>query len=448
MKRCLCACWLLVLLASQPQSAQAHALDQLFQDMRVQVQPTQIVLTVHLIAGPLITPRLWEQLDADNSHTLDQTEIERWCTEFNRKLELGFDQQPLQLSLYEISEFPINKADFIGSNATNLTWTVHAPLGSIAPGAHQLTLKSNNYHDISVVDWSKTRGRAGIVAQEASSMDLHSAQFPIKWPSSFRSDGAIALPSTEPSAAQPQPSSSLVARLQTGDNSFGLIAATLGLAFGFGAAHALQPGHGKTLVAAYLVGSRGTIRQATMLGAIVTLTHTASVFALGGLMLLFSAWVTPERFVPILTLISGVLVAGLGVRMLWERVQALRSGNQGHAHGGLFHSHADGAAGHSHVSNRKLLGLGISGGLVPCPEALVIMIVAATLGRIGLGFAMIIAFSAGLAAVLIGIGIVLVTLGSRLIKLSQPEARWVRWLPIASAGVVTLLGIGLMLQTF
>ncbi len=445
MKRCLCACWLLLLL-SQPQSAQAHALDQLFQDMRVQIQPTQIVVTVHLIAGPLITPRLWEQLDSDRSQTLDQAEIERWCAEFNRNLELKFDQQPLQITLYEVSEFPSTKADFIGSNATNLTWTAHATLGSIAPGAYQLSLKSNNYHDISVVDWSKTRGRAGVVAQEASSMDLHSAQFPIKWPSSFRSDGTIALPSAEPSAPQ-QPSSSLVARLQTGDSSFGLIAATLGLAFGFGAAHALQPGHGKTLVAAYLVGSRGTIQQATLLGAIVTLTHTASVFALGGLMLLFSAWVTPERFVPILTLISGILVAGLGLRMLWERVQALRAGNQSHAHGGLFHSHVDGGASHSHVSNRKLLGLGISGGLVPCPEALVIMIVAATLGRIGLGFAMIIAFSAGLAAVLIGIGIVLVTLGSRLIRISQPEARWVRWLPIASAGVVTLLGIGLMLQT-
>lgn len=447
MKRCLCACWLLLLLfASQPQTTQAHSLDQLFQDMRVQVQPTQIVLTVHLIAGPLITPRLWEHLDTDRSQTLDQTEIERWCAEFNRNLEVAFDHQALPLTLYEVSEFPTNKADFIGSNATNLTWTVQAALGSIATGEHQLNLKSNNYHDISVVDWSKTRGRAGIVAQEASTMDLHSAQFPIKWPSSFRSDGAIALPTAEPSTPQ-QPGSSLVARLQTGDSSFGLIAATLGLAFGFGAVHALQPGHGKTLVAAYLVGSRGTIQQATLLGAIVTLTHTASVFVLGGLMLLFSAWATPERFIPILTLLSGFLVAGLGLRMLWERLQALRSGNQGHSHGGLFHSHADGSAGHSHVSNRKLLGLGISGGLVPCPEALVIMIVAATLGRIGLGLAMIVAFSAGLAAVLIGIGIVLVTLGSRLIKTSQPDARWLRWLPIASAGVVTILGIGLMLQT-
>jgi len=111
MKRCLCACWLLLLFASQPQTAQAHSLDQLFQDMRVQIQPTQIVLTVHLIAGPLITPRLWEHLDTDRSQTLDQIEIERWCAEFNRNLELAFDHQALSLTLYEVSEFPTTKAD-------------------------------------------------------------------------------------------------------------------------------------------------------------------------------------------------------------------------------------------------------------------------------------------------------------------------------------------------
>jgi nickel/cobalt transporter (NicO) family protein len=226
----------------------------------------------------------------------------------------------------------------------------------------------------------------------------------------------------------------------------GVLASALALALVLGAFHALTPGHGKTIVGAYLVGTRGTWRHAVLLGLVVTATHTGGVYALGAATLVASAWVLPERLLPWLGAVAGLLVVGVGARMVRERLQAAI---HGHAHGpGHHHHHHDG--GHAHlpaaaVSVRSLVALGVSGGLVPCPSALVVLLGAIALGRTGFGLGLVAAFSVGLAAVLTGIGLVLVharTLFERL----PLDGRVARAVPVASALLVSLVGLGLVVE--
>jgi ABC-type nickel/cobalt efflux system permease component RcnA len=227
----------------------------------------------------------------------------------------------------------------------------------------------------------------------------------------------------------------------------------LGLAGVLGGLHALTPGHGKTLVAAYLVGSRGTLRHAVALGAIVTFTHTASVIVIGLLALCASQFIVPTVLVPLLEILSGLLVVVLGVRLSWQRWRALGSGHRhAHDHGdGHAHDHGDGQT-HTHLAGPEpiemgsLVAMGVSGGLVPCPEALGIMVLAIGLNRIVLGLGLIVSFSFGLAAVLMVIGILLVRSRSLLERFGGASHRWSQAVPLASAAIVTVLGVGMLLS--
>src|SRR5215203_2514310 len=219
----------------------------------------------------------------------------------------------------------------------------------------------------------------------------------------------------------------------------------LGLSALLGGLHALTPGHGKTLVAAYLIGSRGTVRHAAALGGIVTLTHTATVIAVGLLALFAGQYILPNVLVPALEVGAGLLVVGLGFRLVRARWRT-RRGHGYHDHG---HHHHD-RDHHHHVPDSvrpgDLLAMGVSGGLVPCPEALGVMLIAIGLERIALGLGLIVAFSLGLAAVLIAIGILLVRFRGGLDRLGKPGSHWQRLLPLVSAVIVTVLGVGIALK--
>lgn len=225
------------------------------------------------------------------------------------------------------------------------------------------------------------------------------------------------------------------------------LATALALAFFFGAVHALTPGHGKTIVAAYLVGSRGRLADAVYLGGVVTATHTVSVFALGLITLYASTRIAVERIFPWLSLLSGAMVLGIGGWLLIQRLRGLDAGHShDHDHGhGHSHSHAHGHS-HSHSHGRgSLFSLGVSGGLVPCPEALVVLMLSISLGRLGFGLLLLTAFSIGLAAVLIAIGSAMVLAGGRFSAI-QPTGVWTKRLPLASAAIVTVLGLYMTLE--
>jgi len=227
-----------------------------------------------------------------------------------------------------------------------------------------------------------------------------------------------------------------------------LVAASLG------ALHALEPGHGKTIVAAYLVGSGGTAAHACLLGLIVTASHTAGVYLLGAVTLYASRYVVPEQLYPWLGAVSGLIIAGLGTFLFLRRYAGETSGSlhphghshphtQVHAHGHEHHHH--GHLEHPHpggrVSWRQLLALGVTGGMVPCPAALVVLLSAVALHRIAFGLFLIAAFSVGLAAVLISIGLLMVYAGQFVSRLHGDGPLMTRWLPLASAAVITALGL-------
>ncbi|MEO8168511.1 MAG: sulfite exporter TauE/SafE family protein, partial [bacterium] len=204
--------------------------------------------------------------------------------------------------------------------------------------------------------------------------------------------------------------------ISTKDLSLPVMLVSLLIAFALGAGHALTPGHGKTIVAAYLVGSRGTTKHAAFLGFTVTATHTLGVFAMGLIALFASKYILSETLFPWLSLISGLIVVGIGASLFAKRFTAARSDKSEHEHEHNHdHSHAHGSHSHlppgtdgSRITWKNLLALGISGGLLPCPSAVVVLLSAIAIGRIGFGLALIVAFSLGLASVLTGIGMLMV----------------------------------------
>ncbi|HEX8423969.1 MAG TPA: hypothetical protein VF634_11185, partial [Pyrinomonadaceae bacterium] len=259
---------------------------------------------------------------------------------------------------------------------------------------------------------------------------------------------------------------------------FGLLVAAA-----LGALHAFSPGHGKAVVGAYLVGSRGTAKHAAFLGLTVTITHTAGVFALGLVTLFASQYIVPERLFPILGVVSGGIVLVMGLSLFVSRLLAalgLRSHDHGHGdehahehtHDALDDAHThDHARGHTHdgdptvphshgggrahthlppgtdgsrVTWRSLLALGISGGLLPCPSALVVLLSAISLHRVGYGMLLVVAFSVGLAGTLTGIGLAFVYAGRFILNRAGASInRLARVLPVLSALVVACLGAAL-----
>ena len=223
-----------------------------------------------------------------------------------------------------------------------------------------------------------------------------------------------------------------------------LIALSLLLALALGALHALSPGHGKAVMAGYLVGARGTAPHAVGLGLTITATHTAGVFALGVVTIYAASLVTPERLYPWVTLLSGLLIVAIGSALVLSRARSAWHGRQ---HAGL------GDDGHRHpgLGRGGLLALGISSGIIPCPSALVVLLAAISMHRVAFGIVLIVAFSAGLASTLTGIGLALAGGLPVLLRLRRGgRARMVahaaRLVPVASALVVTVAGLGLTIQ--
>ncbi len=238
----------------------------------------------------------------------------------------------------------------------------------------------------------------------------------------------------------------LEALIERDDLSLGVLLLSLLIAMFWGAVHALTPGHGKAMVAAYLVGTKGTPRHAFALGGTVTVAHTAGVFALGLVTLGLSEVIVPEQLYPWLTLVSGLLVVAVGASVLRSRLRRRRG--RGHHHHDHHHDrHHHGAHQHHHhggdaddLTSKGILGVGIAAGLLPCPSALVVLLSAIALHRIGLGLALIVAFSLGLAATITAIGLFAV-LARRAFGRVSLDGPVVRALPALSAALILAVGV-------
>jgi nickel/cobalt exporter len=265
------------------------------------------------------------------------------------------------------------------------------------------------------------------------------------------SNGAVM--TAAPSAVRSNQLSDMLAR---GTGDWGFVALTFLVAIALGALHALEPGHGKTLLAISLVGARATVKQAAILAGALTVAHTIGVLALGFAIELFKGAFVPETIYPWITLVSGALIAVIGARAIERQLRLQRPFAHAHAHGHshahahahphVHHPHAHHAHGHEHgpghththaqhdahgndhehshddLDHARLHAIpgsaplrfgptiwaAMSGGIAPCPAALVVLLAATALDQVTYGILVIVAFSAGLAATLTGLGIAVV----------------------------------------
>jgi len=257
------------------------------------------------------------------------------------------------------------------------------------------------------------------------------------------SGAAPGLPTGPATGPRPAVTGGAFARLATWSGlSLPALAGALFLALGFGAAHALLPGHGKTIMAAYLVGRGGRRTQAVQVGMAVALMHTVSVIALGLVVLALTAY-APEQAYPWLTLASGLCVLALGIGMVWIR---RKSSQHPHAHG-HDHPHPHPHAGPPHekpLSRRSLMGLALAGGILPSPTALVVLLSTVHQHRVGFGLALIVAFSLGLAGALVAVGIL--ALRARAVIAPRLTGRLAHAVPILSAAAIAVVGVVLVSQ--
>jgi len=448
--------------------ALAHPADVYSHTIHVTLDADGLSIQWEIKPGPMLVSFIWYEADADQDEAISPQEAEAWGKARASLFSVTLDGEPFPLQLEEV-KFPGGMNSFqAGDEFITLDLSAAWPEDQENPFQLMIT---NGMEEGKSLNWFYLQAGDGLKFQTPQQKNnrLQAQVFPSPaqagqvelitgWDSSMPSisswQGGQAAEQVVPELAERTPQEVLLDLVRRQEFSPGFYAFALGISLVLGALHALTPGHGKTVVAAYLVGSRGATLHAIALGSVVTLTHTGSVFLLGVITLAASQYILPTSIIPILEILSGLLILGLGFYLLWQRFNPWRKSRAhdlAHARS-LEHDHDhnhdhEGSHDHSHeipeaITWRSLIALGVSGGLVPCPDAIAILLVAVAINRILLGLALIISFSLGLAVVLIVIGLLMVN-SRRLFDRIGLFDRLAPVLPIVSALVVLALGFGL-----
>jgi ABC-type nickel/cobalt efflux system permease component RcnA len=453
------------------------------------LEPGADYLSIFYVVDMAEIPTFQEKssIDTDEDGRIGDREsasyLTRKATELSRGLSVLINKQPAQLEV--LSKDIIITSEPLFLPTLRIELELRTPLLT-ASSPIEITYEDNNY--------SQRLGWKEIIAKAGSRMEIRESNVPeadvsnalkaypeemLNNPPDVQNARIIVASGSGPTAASDDRLTSTAETsrqdrftrlIQTKDLTARTYIIALLISIGLGATHALSPGHGKSIVAAYLIGTRGTVRHAIFLGATVTLTHTVGVFALGFITLFASRYILPETLYPWLSLVSGIIVVIIGATMIVKRIQAVRNQTGSHHHFIHAHSHNDHGDGshnnpgyghhhhqddhdhgHSHlppgtggepVTWRSLLALGITGGILPCPSALVVLLAAISMHRVGFGMILILAFSIGLAAVLTTIGLMFVK-ARQLLDRVPTAGPLMRILPAFSAFVIMILGIGI-----
>jgi ABC-type nickel/cobalt efflux system permease component RcnA/Tol biopolymer transport system component len=520
-----------LLLAFLPaDKVQAHSLDMYAQTQTIDLTASGMEVDWKITPGPLLALGAWEQADQNHDGQISPQEARTWLMPFLTQWTLTMDGQPVGNIQVAGIHWPSSE-DILQAGTDPIEIHLAIPWPQGVSGSHSLEIHNANQEAISL-NWFSLAAAGGMSFSSPTQSNGRLA-IRLNFGGSGTGNGALTSwdsgqpdlagvtgavsnlannlsgsPAASPSAASTLsgPTAALVGLVRTGNLSLLFLTGAFFLSLILGSLHALTPGHGKTLVAAYLVGSHGKVGDAVFLGSVVTITHTGSVLIFGLVALLASRYIFPSLITPWLEVISGLAVVGFGLSLLVSRGRALytwyesersqkvarhfqglrqavsagrpistedaarhRNAAVAHQHGDLVHTHPhvrqhshselDGehdplhSQSHSHtldpdpITWKSLLTLGVSGGMVPCPDAIAILVVAVALGRIPLGMLLIVAFSLGLALVLIGIGVAMVQ-GMRFIKRNELMNRFSLYTPVLSAVVVLGLGLGLSFTAF
>jgi len=515
MKRSILLFILLAWLCAPLQVASAHAADMFFHAFTITLDRQRLHVIWALSPGSMLAEAIYYEADLDEDGVVSEQEARQWIEPRLEGLLLQANDQALRWQIEEAS-FPATARQLLtgeGSIQTELS----AQIPTNESDVHTLRI-SNFFEDLEVnqaisiyavdalesVNWFSLQARDRIAfetpQQEGNNLQVayivspgqdQQADYSLtSWESGAPDMPAmvkilglqdVAQDATDQAGNRQGLSAILEGLVKEEEMTPLFLLSAFALSLVLGALHALGPGHGKTVVAAYLVGSQGKPHHAIALGSIVTLTHTGSVFLLGVLTMYVSRYIMPTDLFPFLEGLSGLLILVLGIGLLIPRLRALYQDVQLERRErkksalifeseqtedkrviidtpieekGPAHSHDPSELGSlpriTSVGNplagitwRSILMLGISGGLVPCPDAIAILLIAAAINRIPFGLALIISFSVGLAIVLILIGLTMLQ-GKRLFQRMQWFDRASTWMPIASALVVMALGFGVL----
>ncbi len=402
-------------------------------------------------------------IDRDADGTVSRAEGAAWagaaCREVRDGLRGVLDGQPLPLRDAAVPEltFPAGAGGLetlrlvchlasepltaMGSGDLEITDTALDE----RPGWRELTIAAGQGIEITASDVPASSASAELTSYPAASLqsppDIRSGR------ATFVHAGAAPVAPAAPSSpAERESADDPLAGLLGPDVAPGL---ALLVAIGLGMAHAASPGHGKTLVAAYLVGSRGTVPQAAVLGLTVAATHTLGVFLLGIVVLAAGEWLVPDRLIGWLSLVSGMVVVALGVGLLLRvrRERGRHEHAQAHPHEHAPHH------GHEHGRrSRELVALGFAGGLVPSASALIVLLGAITTERLVYGASLIVAFGVGMALVLAGLAAATTLVRGRLAasagtRVGRLASRIGPAVPIISACAVLVAGAAVVLRS-
>lgn len=465
---------LLLLLCAAPPLA-AHPLPNMRYDRTVAVRltPDAVVVkytlevgwfTMHLDGAKLLT--------ADEIAKLDKSE-KSFATLYGKKvapavaadLRVTVDGKPLPLRVEKID------LEFLDHLKCNFTLRAEWPAGGTKrtleiddesldgkPGVLNLTLdradiSSGLKLDITEEPPPGLRNRPSIELKPGEEKKLRRAAAEVELPREIKSADAPAPAEATLTVTDAKPS--LFGDLRRRglpalfDSRFGWGVLLLA-AFLFGAAHAFTPGHGKTLVAAYLVGERGTVKHAVILGFATTVAHTGSVIAIAAILWGVYGNNVPGTAQGVLQFAGGFLVAAVGLWLLLRRV----AGKADHFHFGAGHHHHHGDHDHHHhhapppdaakstAGWTRLILMGLGGGIVPCWDAVLLLIAATSLNQVGFAIPLLFAFSAGLGTVLVLLGVGVVV-AHRKGAVKFKESRWFKALPMVSAVLLVLVGFWL-----
>jgi nickel/cobalt exporter len=216
-----------------------------------------------------------------------------------------------------------------------------------------------------------------------------------------------------------------------------------------GALHGLEPGHSKTMMAGFIVAIRGTVSQAIMLGIAATLSHTAVVWAVALAGMYFGSQGSSEATEPYFQIASAVMIVGVALWMMWRTWRhqgACLHGHDGHDH--AHHAHGAEHANHTHhhftsreVTNGQILMFGLTGGLIPCPAAITVLLLCLQLKKIALGVTLVLCFSIGLALTLVLSGVAAAVSVRHASKHWPGFGEFARRAPYFSSGLILLIGL-------
>jgi nickel/cobalt exporter len=434
-----------VLLA--PAAAHAHPIGNFTVNTSASLflRPDEVIVVYAVDMAEIPALQTIQRIDLDGVNLVSEEESNRFlalsCPRLATEMSLRVDARDVQL-ITRASSLSLSEGE-AGLRVLRFTCVSSAPVP--AGSTHEVSFVDRNYqsrvgwHEVIAVGDGVTLIRSD-VPTESPSDGLRS--YPADVPPSdvrsasiaFRPGGPTAKPPGVDGPAQPPDRGLLADFAARPDLSVGVIALMLAVAVGVGALHALGPGHGKALIGAYLVGSGGTMRQAALVGVAVSVMHTASVLALGVLVLTAERLLAPERVYPWLGLASGLVAVGLGTTLLISRIHALSAEHHGHDHRHPARP----------LSRHGLMALAFAGGILPSPSALVLLLASVSLGRTALGLVLIAAFSVGLAISLAGVGALVIRV--RTLAEGRFSARAMRLAPVVSAGCITAVGLVLTVR--